>query len=107
MWIYNKSPNICRIHINDPTFSAFIISTKHSGYFSILDLIKFTQIKISDDELPFILEVIEILGTENFYLNDANESTEITVNNVFFTFKKHEEYDKLYSKQISEEIDFI
>lgn len=102
------SPKICRQHSNDPTFSEFTIKTNHKGNFShILELISFDIINLPKNELPFILEVLKILGNESIEIFDCENAKKITINNVFKLVKKHEIYSKQYSKQLKEEIEFI
>ncbi|KAK8843044.1 hypothetical protein M9Y10_025232 [Tritrichomonas musculus] len=54
------SPIICDIHSNDPTFDTYTINTSYPGDFSqILKLFNFQEYSISENEVPFVLEVIE------------------------------------------------
>ena len=102
------SPKICQMHINDPTFNTFVITTKQNGEFShILNLINFDEQDIPEKELPFILEVLKILCNESIELKNSEQIESITNDNVFNLIHEHEKYDIFYSKQISEEIDFI
>lgn len=102
------SPNICKIHKTDPTFSTFIINTKEKGNFKrILELVTFDKIQIPLNEISFIIEVINILGNDSIELLDKINLTPITKSNVFSLIKKHEKHDKFYSKEFCEEIDFI
>lgn len=66
------SPNICQIHKSDPTFNLFNIITQKSGDFSrFLQLANFKHVEIPFDEIEFITEIIEILGTEVVYVKDG------------------------------------
>ena len=77
------SPKICQIHSNDPTFEQFTINTQHKGNFShILQLNNFKDFTISDDELEFMIEIIEILGNESFNITVSHEYQELTNDNV-------------------------
>ena len=96
------SPLICHIHTNDPTFDTFTINTHESGDFSsILSLVKFEKIKISEKEVPFILEVIKILRNDSII--HIENSTKITAENVFNLIK----LSKISDIFQSAEIDFI
>lgn len=100
------SPIISKLHISDPTIDNFTINTNSQGNFSqILSLIEFNEKQFSDNEIPFILEVIEILGNESIEYQEEIE--DLTVDNVFKFIKKHEKFPKFYSKQLSIEIDLI
>ncbi|KAK8842136.1 hypothetical protein M9Y10_026363 [Tritrichomonas musculus] len=102
------SPVICQIHLNDPTFDIFIINTQESGSFShLLDLFNFKKNNISDHELPFIQEVIEILGNQTIECDEWDNPEELTVNNVFSTIKYHEKHCKIFSARLEKEIEFI
>lgn len=99
------SPKICKIHLNDPTFSEFTINTQHQGHFShILNLIKFNQSNFPEEELLFIIEVIDILGNDSIEFNFPKSSTEITLENVFSLIQK---YRKLSFRRIEKEIEFV
>lgn len=101
------SPLICKIHSNDPTVNTFIINTSHQGDFSqILKIFNFQQNSISSNEIPFILEVIEILENESIKLQEQNENMKVTDENVLNLIKQHEKYSKFYKKPLSSEIDF-
>ncbi|KAK8896596.1 hypothetical protein M9Y10_014505 [Tritrichomonas musculus] len=102
------SPKICKIHISDPAFNTFSINTINKGNFSsILNLVNFKENNIPDNDLPFITEVIEILGNTSIKIEDSTLSTTLTFDNVFQYLKKHEECPTFYSKRILTEIDFI
>lgn len=102
------SPKICRMHSNDPTISSFVINTTNCGNFShILDLLEFKEIKIQDNEFPFILEIIEILDNESIEYLMKDNLKEPTVDNVFSLIKQHEKFSKFYSKCLLTEINFV
>ena len=78
------SPNISRIHANDPTSDTFIIKTKHQGDFTkILDLDIFNEIRFTEDKLPFISKLAELLGINSIEYGKNNKPTKITIENVF------------------------
>ena len=102
------SPTICKIHLTDPTFNTFSIKTQTKGDFSqILDLLNFKPKNISFDDLPFIIEIIEILSNESFNINDLSDPTNITFDNVFELLSQHEKYKFFFKSKIDKEIDFI
>ncbi|KAK8871534.1 hypothetical protein M9Y10_007265 [Tritrichomonas musculus] len=102
------SPNICKIHSNDPTFDVFEMNTRNHGNFAhILNLIKFNEVQIPEEEFPFIIEVINVLGSKCIEFLDQIVPAEITIDNVFKLIENHRKYDTFYSKSISEEIEFI
>ena len=99
------SPVICKNHINDRTMDTFTINTHTPGDFSlILNLINFDTQTFQNKEIPFISEVVEILNNESI---EIENKLKITTDNVFDLLKIHEENKNFYSKNISEEIDFI
>lgn len=101
------SPKICKLHLTDPTIDSFIINTHQRGnFYNILNLINFNLSTISDEELPFILEVFTILEIESIEYKFKDENEELTINNVFSRIKNHEKL-KFFSKRLSSEIDFI
>ena len=102
------SPIICRIHSNDITFDTFNIITSNPGNFlHILNLVNFKEYQIPENEISFFLEVIEKLGNKSIQFEEQEESTEITLDNVFQLIKKHEKYNTFFSASFSKEIDFI
>ncbi|KAK8887461.1 hypothetical protein M9Y10_038506 [Tritrichomonas musculus] len=102
------SPVICQIHSNDPTISTFAINTSQKGDFScFLNLFNFQDYPIPSNEVPFILEVIEILGNDSIECEDPSRQTEITVDNVLSFIQQHEKFGHFYSKRLSTEIDFL
>ena len=102
------SPVICQIHSNDPIFDTFIINTQERGNFShILNLLNFKPNNIPNNEIPFFLEIIEILGISSIEYQCPKESTEITIDNVFTLLKQHEKHPQFYHNRFSSEIEFI
>ena len=102
------SPVICRHHSNDPTLDTFTINTRNDGNFShILNLINFQTTTFSEEEIPFLTEVVENLGNETIILQDEKDSTEITIDNVLHLLQHHEKYSQFYCNHISSEIEFV
>lgn len=101
------SPKISHIHLTDPTNNKFIINTCQKGNFlNVLNLLNFQSNEIDESELPFISEVIEILGNNHIGLIDKNQKEQINVKNVIDLIKKHEKCSNFVSKQLKQEIDF-
>ena len=101
------SPTLCRIHLNDPTFDNYIINTKTRGNFSsILNLINFRQQDFTNDEIEFIIEVIETLGNESYTIEMKDNNTEITKSNVLQLIQKHEKHSKFFKQQLEKETNF-
>ncbi|KAK8849948.1 hypothetical protein M9Y10_018541 [Tritrichomonas musculus] len=85
------SPNICKIHLSDPTIDSITINTNEQGDFShFLQLATFNKIDIQPNELEFIKEIVDILGSENLIITEELDPTEITLDNIFPLVKKHE-----------------
>lgn len=102
------SPNICKIHLSDPTIDSITINTNEQGDFShFLQLATFNKIDIQLNELEFIKEIVDILGSENLIITEELDPTEITLDNIFPLVKKHEIFSKFSTKQLEKEIDFI
>lgn len=102
------SPKISQIHHNDPTFNQITINTCQPGDFShILNLINFQENTFPDDELPFIIEVIEQLGNNNIHIKSKFQTEEITEDNVFTLLLQHEKSIQFFSEQYQNEINFI
>lgn len=99
------SPVICRIHSDDPTCESFTINTQERGDFSrILQLTQFNEVTFSEVEIPFISEVIKILGNTSI---EYEANTEITVDNVFSYIQKDENKGYIYHQRFLSEIEFI
>ena len=58
------SPKISKYHLSDPTFNQYQITTISEGNFNtILNLVKFSENTVDEEDLPFLIEVIENLET--------------------------------------------
>ena len=102
------SPKISQFHAVDPTINIFFINTKSRGNFShILDLINFQNQNINEEELEFIIEVIEQLENNNIELVLANRKDDLTKDNALNILKNHERNPTFYSRRILNDIDFI
>lgn len=101
------SPTISKIHFNDPTMKEFSINTDIQGDFNhILNLLNFDSQEISEEEIPFIIEMIEFLGIEKVDLNIESDNEELTVDNIFQHIKKHQQHPQIYSSQLEKDVDF-
>lgn len=102
------SPNICKFHSTDAANDTFTINTKAKGDFShVIDLIKFEQIDIPMDEIPYICEVIANLGNTSIRFLDKIQQIIITTDNVFELIQKHQKFENFYSKELVDDIDYI
>lgn len=102
------SPKICQYHYTDPTFNSFTIDTVNNGDFSFfLDLINFNIQTLPENEIPFIIEVLEILNNKSAQILMPDLNTEITLYNVFDLIKVHEKNPLFYWQYLEKEIDFI
>lgn len=102
------STTISRNHVNDPTLNTFYINTKHSGDFSlILQLTEFKPLSIEDDELPFFIEVIEILKPPTIEIEMKETNEELNIDNIFTRLEYHNQYRQFFDKEVSKEISFI
>lgn len=100
------SPKICKLHLNDPTISQYIINTKHQGDFSqILRLVNFERQDFSYDDIHFIKEILENLNNESIIYQKA--PIKITTQNIFDLLSKHQKIPDFFSEQIDDEIDFL
>lgn len=100
------SSKISKIHLNDPTFDNIIINTQAQGDFSqFLRLSNFSTNSIPENELDFINELIDILGSE--HITSLTCDQKLTVDNIFQIMKKHQKRSRFDQKSHSEIIEFI
>ena len=100
------SPNISKTHQIDPTFSQYTIKTESSGDFQhFLDILDFKKKSIDESDLSFFAEIIDRLETKKIALKIVTPT--ITIDNVFDLLSKHQKQKIFYSKNISEETDFL
>ena len=88
------SSTISKIH---STVKEFIINTENTGDFNhILKLLNFEEEKISEYEIHFIIEIIEILGIEKINLKIQNiNNDEINISNILFRIKNNQKHPQL------------
>lgn len=106
------SPKISNYHLIDPTINSYIIDSKHRGNFStILNLIKFDEEKIQEEEIPFILEILENLENTTKFIKFQNtpktnkeETTDYSISKTLNSLLKHQEFREFYQKEINDEI---
>ena len=102
------SPEICKIHLIDPTIDLYTITTKNKGNFTyILNLLKFEEESIPASELPFISEILENFQNKNISVKLPKMNEEVTFDNIFELLKMHEKNQHLYKQYFDEEIEFI
>ena len=104
------STKISKIHLIDPTIKEFSLNTEARGDFNkILKLVNFQKQQFSEEELPYIAEIIETLELDKIFIEikSEQENEEISVDNLFPRLEKHQKYPKLYSKQLKEDISFF
>lgn len=101
------SPKICQLHFSDPTSNEYYITTKHHGNFQhVINLINYEDQFITDNEIPFILEILSILNNRCIQIQMPEQ--EITISNSLDILSKYERYDSsLYDSQTNHCIDFI
>lgn len=101
------SPKISRIHFTDPTFDTFSINTKSKGDFNnVLNLLNFQYNKIPTEEVPFMIEVIEILEIKSVKSNFYRKPL-ITVFNVIDIINEQQKCSVFYKDLLQGEIDFL
>lgn len=100
------SPVISKILSIDPTLNEFYINTDSQGNFqSIFNLINFQSHNISENERPFIFEVLEIL--DNDHIQIKMQENELNLNNVIDNISFHEKHKRYFNEIYAKEIDFI
>lgn len=104
------SPKISHLHQSDPTIDTFIIETKNRGNFSlILYLVTFKNISIPQNELPFVSEVLSKFENKLIDISSMTETKTktVTTENVFDQLHQKLTMKPFFTKEISEEIEFI
>ncbi len=105
---YILSPKARKLLSESKNCSEITIETSEKGDFSFLfTLLDFKEHDISENQINFILEIIEKLENKEIDLYDENCSTSINNDNIFNLIKKHQQYGKLYSKNLIEDIEYI
>ncbi|KAK8852688.1 hypothetical protein M9Y10_017677 [Tritrichomonas musculus] len=95
------STKISKIHLSDPTVNEYSINTETQGDFNkIIKLINFEKQQFSDDDLPYITEIIETLEISNVFIDIESENDELSLNNFFSHMKKHQDHPKIYNKKL-------
>lgn len=102
------SPTICRMRSADAAMNTFTIRTEHQGDFQlILNLINFQQNSIPETEMPFFVEVIQILGISSDNIVDQNQQADLNDENIFELTRRHERFEVIYSNVFNRDIDYI
>lgn len=101
------SPKISQIHFSDPTIDSYTFDTVNKGDFShILNLATFETLQYPTDELPFLTEVLKLLGNDMIDILDVNEEDELTTNNVIQQLLLHQNPEFNCFNSIERETDF-
>lgn len=102
------SPKISQLHQIDSTISEYSINTKSQGKFAkIINLVKFIEEEISEEEIPFYSEVFEKLEISPEYIKILNKEKEKELNGLFDKIIKYQKYRILYKNELEEEIEKI
>lgn len=102
------SPQISQSHFTDPTLSQYTINTDQKGNFQfILDLVNFQSNTIPESEIPFIEEILFILGNKSIEIDNTDTFTEMTLDLALEQIESHEKHENFYSKLIEKDINFI
>lgn len=102
------SPLISKTLITDPTLSEFTLNTTAKEDFQkVLNLVNFNEEVITDNNLAFIMEIFEHLGTEKFNFSIKGENEKLTIDNVFTLIKSHKKYPQFCQNQYNAEIEFF
>lgn len=102
------SPTISKIHLSDPTIKEFWINTEAHGNFNhILNLLKFENEEIPEDEIPYLFEVLNILGIEKVNFNNNSNEEENTLDNILNHIILHQKLPQLFQNQLSKDISFF
>ncbi|KAK8845869.1 hypothetical protein M9Y10_020795 [Tritrichomonas musculus] len=84
------SPIISRNQANDPTISHFTLNSINKGNFNyFLNLIIFQPNNTPSKEIPFIEEVVKILGNTSLILRHTENMVERTEDNIFDQLQDH------------------
>ncbi|KAK8871770.1 hypothetical protein M9Y10_007511 [Tritrichomonas musculus] len=101
------STKILKIHLIEPTLKEFSINTETRGDFNkVLNLLNFKYEEISDQDIPFLTEVIDILEIDKIDISPDQEE-ELTIDNVFDHIKNHQIHPIKYSKPLEADIQFF
>ncbi|KAK8899152.1 hypothetical protein M9Y10_001454 [Tritrichomonas musculus] len=100
------SPTISARHFQDPTMKEFSINTKNRGDFNtIIKLMTFEKQTIPNEDVPFVIEIFESLGTSHFDFNiKFEQEEELTIHNVAGKIKNHYQHPQFFKNQLDREI---
>lgn len=102
------SPKICQNHLNDTTNNEFIINTNAKGDFSlILNLINFDYHDISNQDIPFLTEVLKILENDSIEIKYIDQESELTLEKAIEFIKNYENFGFFSSNLIDKNINYI
>lgn len=102
------SAQISKIHLSDPTINKFSLNTETQGDFNkIIKLINFEKQQFSEEDLPYITEIIETLEINKILIDIKSENEEISLDNFFSLLKKRQEHPKFYSRKLKDDVSFF
>ena len=102
------SSKVVQLHFSDPTLKEYSFQTNQNGDFQkILDFIIFHKVDIDLKDIPYVLEIFEILENQSFKIINDFSTTEISLDSVFNNILQHERYNIFYSSQLAKDIEYI
>ncbi|KAK8836960.1 hypothetical protein M9Y10_036996 [Tritrichomonas musculus] len=106
-----STSKISRYHLSDPTINEYQINTTNKGNFNmILNLIKFNENTFTNDDLPFLVEIIENLESTTLNVTITQETENSSISDIKNTLAKlqfHQKFPHFYIDQITKEIELI
>ena len=101
------SPKVSQLHFTDTPIDYFTINTTSKGDFSqILDLVNFETYEFPSKDLPFISEVLQLLGNDLVDILYTGQSEELTLNNIIDLIHMHENPIFNFLHSIEREIEY-
>lgn len=102
------SSKVVQLHFSDPTLNEYSFQTNQNGDFQkILDFIIFHKVDFDLKDIPYVLEILEILENQSFQIINDSSNTEISLDSVFNSILQHERYNIFYSSQLAKDIEYI
>lgn len=102
------SSKVVQLHFSDPTLNEYSFQTNQNGDFQkILDFIIFHKVDFDLKDIPYVLEILEILENQSFKIINDSSNTEISLDSVFNSILQHERYNIFYSSQLAKDIEYI
>lgn len=102
------SSKVIQFHFSDPTLKEYSFHTKENGDFQkILDFIISRKVNIHQEDIPYLLEILEILDNQSIKIYNNDVNTPISLDSAFDQIVLHERYNKYYSSQLAKDIEYI